>query len=73
MTMRRTHAVSCDGNGLWYAHKVGFPHIPLAGSFSRRRADAEKLAAAMQAIPVQEWRKLRDQAKYRNISGETFN
>ena len=38
--MKRHYTVSKDEkSGLWYAHKAGFPWIPVLGTFSKTKRD----------------------------------
>lgn len=53
----RTYTVSRDKNGLYYAHKVGFPWIPIWGSFAKSRRGAQKHAAAAMALTLEEYLK----------------
>ena len=42
------YTVSQDKNsGLWYAHMIGFPYIPVFGSFSERKRTALQYAKMM--------------------------
>lgn len=38
-------------SGLWYAHRVGFPYIPVFGSFSKRKSVAMQYACMMEGKP----------------------
>ena len=38
-------------SGLWYAHKVGFPYIPVFGSFSERKSVAMQYVYMMEGKP----------------------
>lgn len=59
--MKRTYTVSKDEkSGLWYAHMVGYPWIPLLGSFSKNKRTAQKYAADCMALPLQEYLRLKE-------------
>ena len=54
--MKRTYTVSKEEkSGLWYVHKVGFPWIPLLGSFKKRKREAQKIAADCMALSLKEY------------------
>jgi hypothetical protein len=58
--MKRTYVVSKDEkSGLWYAHMVGFPWIPVWGSFSKSKRAAQKVAANMMCLSLKEYLQLR--------------
>jgi len=58
--MKRTYVVSKDKkSGLWYAHMVGFPWIPVWGSFSKSKRAAQKVAANMMGLSLKEYLQLR--------------
>ncbi len=58
--MKRTYTVSKDEkSGLWYVHKVGFPRIPVFGSFSKSKRTAQKYAADCMALPLKEYLQLK--------------
>lgn len=38
-------------SGLWYAHQVGFPYIPVFGSFSERKSTAIQYVYMMEGKP----------------------
>ena len=58
--MIKTYTVSQDSNSkLWYAHKVGFPTIPVIGSFSLTKRIAQSYAANAMGLPISEYLKLR--------------
>ena len=58
--MKRTYTVSKDEkSGLWYAHKVGFPWIPVFGSFSKSKRAAQRVAADCMALPLKEYLQLK--------------
>lgn len=59
--MKRTYAVSKDDKtSLWYAHRVGFPWIPVLGSFSKNKKEAQKHAANMMGITLKEYYKTKN-------------
>ena len=42
----RSYAVSRDkGSGLWYVHQEGYAWLPVFGSFTKSRAEAQRQAA----------------------------
>ena len=54
--MKRTYTVSKDDkSSLWYAHMVDFPKIPVFGSFSKNKKEAQKHAANMMGITLKEY------------------
>ena len=58
--MKRTYTVSKDNKtGLWYAHKVGYPRIPVYGSFSKSKRTAQKYAANCMGISLKEYLRLK--------------
>jgi len=58
--MKRTYTVSKDEKtGLWYVHKVGYPRIPVYGSFSKSKRTAQKYAANCMNIPLKEYLKIK--------------
>lgn len=57
--MKRTYTVSRDENGYWYTHKVGYPNIPVLGTFSKSKRQAQKHAAAIMALTLKEYLKLK--------------
>jgi len=59
--MKRTYTVSKDEkSGFWYAHKVGFSRIPVFGSFSKNKKEAQKHAANMMGITLKEYYKTKN-------------
>lgn len=61
MTRYRRYTVTqYKETGLWYAHKSGFPDVPLFGSFETTRRAAQEHAAKSMALPLPEYLKLRD-------------
>ena len=59
--MKRTYTVSKDEkSGLWYAHKVGFPWIPVLGSFSKSKREAQRVAADCMWLPLKEYLQLKE-------------
>jgi hypothetical protein len=58
--MKKTYAVSKDEkSGLWYAHKTGFPWIPVFGSFRKSKKAAQRVAADCMALPLTEYLRLK--------------
>jgi hypothetical protein len=58
--MKKTYTVSQDKkSGLWYVHRVGFPGIPLFGSFTKSKRAALKHAADCMALPLKEYLQLK--------------
>jgi len=58
--MKRTYVVSKDKkSGLWYVHMVGFPWIPVWGSFSKSKRASQKVAANMMGLSLKEYLQLR--------------
>jgi hypothetical protein len=58
--MKRTYTVSKEEkSGLWYAHKVGFPWIPVFGSFRKSKKAAQQVAADCMALPLKEYLQLK--------------
>lgn len=58
--MKRTYTVSkAEKSGLWYAHKIGFPWIPVWGSFSKSKRVAQKHAADCMALSLKEYLQLK--------------
>ena len=54
------YTVSKDKNGYYYAHRIGYPNIPVWGSFSKSRKQALKHCACAMALfydEYMEWRK----------------
>lgn len=51
--------VSQDKNGYWYAHRVGYPNIPMFGSWSRNKKYALKCAADNMGLTYEQYVKLR--------------
>lgn len=50
--MERRYTVSLDSkSGLWYAHRKGFPHVPVSGSFSKKKSDAMEYAKMYDFLP----------------------
>lgn len=46
----RTDGSRADGSGLWYVHMVGYPYIPVFGTFCVKRSDAVAIAKRMNAV-----------------------
>ena len=58
--MKRVYTVSKDEKtGLWYAHKVGYPRIPVFGSFSKSKRTAQKYAANCMNLSLKEYLRLK--------------
>jgi len=50
--MKRGYTVSKDvKSGLWYAHMRGYPHIPVGGSFSKKKSEAMEYAKMYNLLP----------------------
>ena len=54
----RAYTVS-QKDGMWYAHMVGYPSIPVFGSFSDKRSEAVKWAAASMGLTYKEYMHIR--------------
>lgn len=46
-------------DGMWYAHMVGYNYIPVFGSFSEKRTDALRWAAASMGLSYRDYMKIR--------------
>ena len=47
-----SYTVSKDQkSGLWYAHEKGYPYIPVSGSFSSNRNEANEYAKMYNNLP----------------------
>ena len=46
-------------DGMWYAHKCGYPYIPVFGSFSKSKREALGWAAASMGLTYAEYIKAR--------------
>ena len=56
MAWWRTYTVSQEQeSGWWYAHKAGYPWIPVFGTFERTRRAAQKHAANMMGLPIKDY------------------
>ena len=53
--MKRTYAVSQDKSGLWFAHRVNYPKIPVLGSFSKNKRAAQYIAANNMGLSLKEY------------------
>ena len=54
--MKRYYTISkAEKSGLWYAHKAGYPWIPVLGTFSKTKRAAQKHAADLMAISLKEY------------------
>lgn len=60
--MDRKYTVS-QYNGRWYAHRTGFPNVPVLDSFSETKRDAQKHAAACMALTLVEYLKYTKERK----------
>lgn len=61
MTNTRRYTVSQDKEtGLWYAHRTGFDWIPVFGSFSNTRRQAQKHAADMMGLFLKDYLQLKE-------------
>ena len=58
--MKITYTVSKEKGGMYYAHAVGFPNVPLFGSFSKSKKAALHTAADAMGLPYKEYMKLRN-------------
>ena len=48
----KLYTVSKDQkSGLWYAHKKGYPYVPVSGSFSERKSEAMEYAKMYNNLP----------------------
>ena len=56
--MKLSYTVSKEKGGQWYAHMVGFPGIPIFGSFGDKK-HALHYAAASMGLPYKEYMQLR--------------
>lgn len=56
--MEMTYTVSKEKGGQWYAHMVGYPHIPVFGSFGDKKK-ALHAAADQMGLPYKEYMDLR--------------
>lgn len=56
--MKRTYTVSKTQDGDWYAHKVGYPGIPVFGSFGTKH-HALTVAAQKMCLPLKEYMALK--------------
>jgi hypothetical protein len=54
--MKRTYTVSQTAEGVWYAHKAGFSYIPVLGSASKSKAEAQRVAANCMGLTLAEYR-----------------
>ena len=65
--MRVGYTVSQDkASGLWYAHMEGYSYIPVFGSFSEKKSEAEKWAAASMGLRLKEYRQWKRKAGKNN-------
>lgn len=49
------YTVTQDKNGYWYAHRVGFPNIPILGSISKSKRHALSVCAASMGLSLDEY------------------
>lgn len=49
------YTVSQDKNGFWYAHRVGYSHIPVFGSWSKSKRTAQQFAANSMGLTLTEY------------------
>lgn len=59
--MKLTYTVSKEKGGQWYAHQVGFPYIPVMGSFGDKKKSLH-VAADCMGLPYKEYMQLRRKA-----------
>lgn len=64
--MKLTYVVSKEKGGQYYCHKVGFPYIPVMGSFGDKK-HALKFAADSMGLPLKEYMKLRKTEKVSDL------
>lgn len=38
-------------SGMWYAHKKGFPYVPISGSFSDEKSESNEYAKMYNNLP----------------------
>lgn len=57
--MRRIYVVSQDGRGRWYAHTAGIKKLPIYGSFSKDKLQAQNHAAVAMGLTLKEYLQLR--------------
>ncbi|MFY9421933.1 MAG: hypothetical protein WAP91_02875 [Bacilli bacterium] len=58
--MKRTYTVSKSKSGAWYVHKVGYPWIPVLGSFRKSKRAAQRVAAEWMGLPLKEYLQLKE-------------
>lgn len=56
--MKLNYTVSKEKGGQWYCHMVGFPNVPVFGSFGSKK-EALHFAADMCGLPYKEYMQLR--------------
>ena len=59
----RLYDVSQDKAGYWYAHPVGYPHIPCFGTFTQDRKKAVQYAADWSGLTLEQYRDTKRRAK----------
>lgn len=57
MSHKQIYTVSRDKSDVWYAHKTGLPSIPVFGSISLTKKNAQKHAAACMGLTLEEYLK----------------
>jgi hypothetical protein len=53
--MKRTYTVSKSKSGAWYVHKVGYPWIPVLGSFRKSKRAAQRVAAEWMGLRLKDY------------------
>lgn len=56
--MKLGYTVSKEKGGQWYCHQIGFPYVPVFGSFGDKKK-ALHVAAEMCGLPYKEYMQLR--------------
>ena len=49
------YTVSKDKNGYYYAHRIGYPNIPVFGSFSKTKKEVLKTCACAMGLFYDEY------------------
>ena len=58
--MRKGYVVSKTKDGeYWYAHRVGYPNIPIFGSFTKKKTEALHTCADWMALTYKEYMEAR--------------
>lgn len=60
--MKLSYVVSKEKGGQYYCHRVGFPYVPVFGSFGNKK-HALKCAADSMGLTLKEYMKLRNREK----------